>query len=265
MTPTPNTSSAMTDERIKDIAKSVYGTCATEQDMDFARALLAAQPSQAQAACKPGGCAAIGCDGGHYCFNADGTPKVQAQAEAVAWMYKCVKPGTSGVRLIEKRAEAPKGGWVDYVEIPLYASPPTSPVAQEQAAEAVGWAPPRIWLQRGMGDDGSHTWCQDSIGDCEQAEYALVVTSDSRTACPTCHGNDADLPCAFPEGGNRGCPRDIRLGRTASPVASNEREGLTFEEWARQIAEKLSNDGYSRQADAIRQIIKAARTGGSND
>lgn len=26
--------------------------------------------------CKPGGCSAIGCEGGHYCFNADGTRKV---------------------------------------------------------------------------------------------------------------------------------------------------------------------------------------------
>jgi hypothetical protein len=25
--------------------------------------------------CKPGGCASIGCEGGFYCFNADGTPK----------------------------------------------------------------------------------------------------------------------------------------------------------------------------------------------
>jgi hypothetical protein len=26
--------------------------------------------------CKPGGCSSIGCEGGHYCFNEDGTPKV---------------------------------------------------------------------------------------------------------------------------------------------------------------------------------------------
>ncbi|SAL01626.1 hypothetical protein AWB80_08169 [Caballeronia pedi] len=25
--------------------------------------------------CKPGGCSSIGCEGGFYCFNADGTPK----------------------------------------------------------------------------------------------------------------------------------------------------------------------------------------------
>lgn len=24
--------------------------------------------------CKPGGCSSLGCDGGHYCFRADGTP-----------------------------------------------------------------------------------------------------------------------------------------------------------------------------------------------
>lgn len=26
--------------------------------------------------CKPGGCASFGCDGGHYCFAADGTPRL---------------------------------------------------------------------------------------------------------------------------------------------------------------------------------------------
>jgi hypothetical protein len=29
--------------------------------------------------CKPGGCSSIGCEGGHYCFNADGTPKVMSE------------------------------------------------------------------------------------------------------------------------------------------------------------------------------------------
>lgn len=46
------------------------------------------------------------------------------------------------------------------------------------------WAPARIWLQRGVGEEGSHTWCEDSItedsiGDpIEQAEYV-------RTDCVT--------------------------------------------------------------------------------
>lgn len=36
------------------------------------------------------------------------------------------------------------------------------------------WAPDRIWLQRGVGDDGSHTWCSDSQDEHEQAEYVRV-------------------------------------------------------------------------------------------
>lgn len=36
------------------------------------------------------------------------------------------------------------------------------------------WAPSRIWLQRGVGEEGSHTWCEDSIDECEQAEYGRV-------------------------------------------------------------------------------------------
>ena len=36
------------------------------------------------------------------------------------------------------------------------------------------WAPARIFLQREMGDHGSHTWCEDSIDECEQVEYVRV-------------------------------------------------------------------------------------------
>lgn len=42
------------------------------------------------------------------------------------------------------------------------------------------WAPERIWLQRGIGEEGSHTWCEhqigeDSIGEAiEEAEYVRV-------------------------------------------------------------------------------------------
>lgn len=35
-------------------------------------------------------------------------------------------------------------------------------------------------------------------------------------ACPTCQGNDRDMPCAYPEGGQPGCLRDKRLGRTTA-------------------------------------------------
>lgn len=40
------------------------------------------------------------------------------------------------------------------------------------------WAPSRIWLQRGVGEEGSHTWCEDSIDDCEQAEYVRVDSAE---------------------------------------------------------------------------------------
>jgi hypothetical protein len=91
---------------------------------------------------------------------------------------------------------------------------PAPSVAQDE--RGASWAPERIWLQRGIGEQGSHTWCEDSIDDCEQAEYMRI----SRESCPTCHGNDSDLPCAFPEGGKPGCPRDIRLARAASTSAN---------------------------------------------
>jgi len=31
--------------------------------------------------CKPGGCSSLGCEGGIYCFNADGTQKVVSETE----------------------------------------------------------------------------------------------------------------------------------------------------------------------------------------
>jgi hypothetical protein len=48
------------------------------------------------------------------------------------------------------------------------------PVAIRLATDQLDWVPNRIWLQRGVGEGGSHTWCEDSIDDCEQAEYVRV-------------------------------------------------------------------------------------------
>lgn len=43
---------------------------------------------------------------------------------------------------------------------------------------------------------------------------AVFVTDGVSVRCPACNGNDAEMPCAYPEGGQRGCLRDKRLGRT---------------------------------------------------
>ena len=43
------------------------------------------------------------------------------------------------------------------------------------------WAPERIYLQREQGEGGSHTWCEDSVGDgdiIEEAEYVRVGAQD---------------------------------------------------------------------------------------
>lgn len=46
------------------------------------------------------------------------------------------------------------------------------------------WAPNRIWLQRGVGEEGSHTWCEDQIGEdslgdeIEEAEYVRADHAD---------------------------------------------------------------------------------------
>ncbi|WP_321814615.1 MULTISPECIES: hypothetical protein [unclassified Paraburkholderia] len=42
------------------------------------------------------------------------------------------------------------------------------------------------------------------------------------TMCPACGGNDADMPCAFPRGGQPGCPRDARLGRNTQQATKGD-------------------------------------------
>jgi hypothetical protein len=45
------------------------------------------------------------------------------------------------------------------------------------------WAPERIWLQREMGEQGSHTWCEDEQGgDIEEAEYVRADAASARLA-----------------------------------------------------------------------------------
>jgi hypothetical protein len=42
--------------------------------------------------CKPGGCSAIGCEGGFYCFNADGTPKPDPTPEQQEQLRAALAP-----------------------------------------------------------------------------------------------------------------------------------------------------------------------------
>jgi hypothetical protein len=58
------------------------------------------------------------------------------------------------------------------------------------------WAPSRIWLQREQGDHGSHTWCEDSVGDgdiIEEAEYVRVDASQPQE-CEICDGAKGGVP-----------------------------------------------------------------------
>lgn len=40
------------------------------------------------------------------------------------------------------------------------------------------WAPERIYLQREQGEGGSHTWCEDSVGDGDLIEEVAYVRVD---------------------------------------------------------------------------------------
>ncbi len=76
--------------------------------------------------------------------------------------------------------------------------------------------------------------------------------------CPTCSGNDGDMPCAYPSEGKAGCPRDARLQRellrefeavgfevtaiettyTSKRTDFKSWERSTLEQFARQVADE---------------------------
>lgn len=51
-----------------------------------------------------------------------------------------------------------------------------------------------------------------AAGRAELEEMARRVNAADgvRARCPACNGNDAEAPCAFPEGGQPGCLKDAR-------------------------------------------------------
>lgn len=104
--------------------------------------MLASSPS-APAQPEPQGCdckSPSACATWMKCLAAPSAPAQSEVAEPVAWMYVYAKQGGRGVRFTERRAEAPEGGWKDYVETPLYATPPQpSPVADEREAFEAWW------------------------------------------------------------------------------------------------------------------------------
>jgi len=59
--------------------------------------------------CKPGGCSSIGCEGGIYCFNEDGTPKVVSEKtkQQLAKFYKSfVREDFEHEQLIQERLKS---------------------------------------------------------------------------------------------------------------------------------------------------------------
>jgi hypothetical protein len=96
-------------------------------------------------------------------------PAAPAQSEEpVAWMYRRIDPGSSGARLIEKRAEAPDGGWVKYVEIPLYAAPqPSQPVEAGEAIKCATCQDGTLLPQYGVAPHDCYHKLGKSIGQSE--------------------------------------------------------------------------------------------------
>jgi hypothetical protein len=58
--------------------------------------------------CKPGGCSSIGCEGGFYCFNEDGTPKVVSD-ETKIWLQEALDKydqGSADTQIIHERLKS---------------------------------------------------------------------------------------------------------------------------------------------------------------
>jgi hypothetical protein len=78
--------------------------CAAPLDREEASLLC----SLSKWGCKPGGCASIGCEGGRYCFNADGARKAPADSNAVrAALAEAFMPASPSVEQDERGALTP--------------------------------------------------------------------------------------------------------------------------------------------------------------
>ena len=85
-----------------------------------------------------------------------------------------------------------------------------------------------------------------------------AASPQSGEKCPACAGNDGDMPCAFPEGGQLGCLRDVRLARASAPQAAlteEQRDRLTL------IADSLSRSTSAKDraaAEGLRALLTQA-------
>jgi hypothetical protein len=106
------------------------------------------------------------------------------------------------------------------------------------------WAPERIWLQRGIGEEGSHTWCEhqigeDSIGEAiEEAEYVRV------DAAPL--ANEASKPAPLVEQDERGA------------ISEHDAKGLEI------IASWMDRDGLIEPAEFLRNLAARAASTSAN-
>jgi hypothetical protein len=80
-------------------------------------------------------------------------------------------------------------------------------------------------------------WIENEIKHAIRA----LSTTPAEPVCPTCRGNDGDMPCAYPSKGMKGCLRDQRLQTpdcATTPSAQEAHSAITvpdgreqFEEW----------------------------------
>ncbi|HEX8894420.1 MAG TPA: hypothetical protein VF783_13910 [Terriglobales bacterium] len=119
------------------------------------------------------------------------------------------------------------------------------------------WAPARIWLQQGYGDEGTHTWCSHPTGeDLEEAEYVRV---DPSPLCgkhcqngykDICHAAKYDgVVCADDE-----CDIDSGIRSVPPPASTNK---LTDEQIDRALAEWFDPANDPRDLEDLEARFRA--------
>ena len=90
-------------------------------------------------------------------------------------------------------------------------------------AGASTWAPDRIWLQREQGEGGSHTWCEDSVGDGDLIEEVKYVRADLAPTVEQAEG--VQTPYAY-EIGERGRTQSLAYPEYLERYATKEERAL---------------------------------------
>ncbi|MCW0014619.1 hypothetical protein, partial [Burkholderia pseudomallei] len=162
--------------------------------------------------------------------------------------------------LIERAEERLRGGSVEDAIaanglLEVLTAHPLRNAADDSAApkdaQDSAWAPDRIWLQRGIGDEGTHTWSSHSVDeDCDESEY---VRADRAQVVALDEGQlDAlhEAICWARDDGLPGTEEQLRSIRSTHPT---EQAGVGRAK--RRLGENPTSIGYDTPPEELELIL----------